>query len=413
VTGISRTIYHGDCRDWLKQMPANCFESSVTDPPYGLEFMGKDWDRGVPGAPFWREVIRVLKPGAYLLAFGGGRTYHRLACAIEDAGFEIVDCLYWLYGQGFPKSLDYAGYRDKDKVRHVRPEFEAHPQAEGWGTALKPACEPIVLARKPLDGTFAENVLRWGIGGLNIDGCRVPTDEQLHAGAGGMPRRSETEQRGAGTPYPPSEKGRWPANVMHDGSDQVLQAFALYGDGKGAAAPVLRRNADKFGNNYGTFTGSREESGESFHSDTGTAARFFYCAKVTKQDRDEGLDHLPIRSAGECVDRAEGSAGMNSPRAGAGRTSGYRNHHPTVKPTALMQWLCRLVTPPGGTVLDPFAGSGSTGKAAVLEGFGFAGVEKGDEYIEIAQARAQAELVTRPEALDPDEPQADLFGSTA
>jgi len=408
VSALPSTLYHGDCRDWLKTLPANHLEACVTDPPYGLEFMGKDWDRGVPGVGFWREVIRVLKPGAYLVAFGGTRTYHRLGCAVEDAGFEIVDSLQWLYGQGFPKSLDFAGYRDEDKIRHVRPEFEGHPMAEDWGTALKPGCEPIILARKPLDGTFAENVLRWGVGGLNIGGCRIPTDDELLAGAGGMPRRDEHEQRGPGVTYPPSERGRWPANVAHDGSDEVLAAFARHGSDKGAQAPVTRRNSDKFGNNYGAFEGSREEPGDSFHGEKGTADRFYFCAKTTKQDRNEGLDHLPVRDSSECVDREAGSAGMNSPRAGAGRTSGNRNHHPTVKPTELMRWLCRLVTPPGGTVLDPFAGSGSTGKAAMLEGFGFVGVEKDGDYLDIATARAAAELVTRPDMLEQDE-QADLF----
>lgn len=322
-------------------------DAIVTDPPYGLAsgptafledatsgrgFMGKEWDRGVPGPAFWREALRVAKPGAYLLAFGGTRAFHRMAVAIEDAGWEIRDCVCWLYGSGFPKSLNVG---------------------DGWGTALKPAWEPVIVARKPLVGTVAANVTRYGTGALNIDGARVV------AGEG---------------------QGRWPANVMHDGSDEVVAGFpadrpGMSGGGDG------RRDASMFG------VGGVSKP-EHFRSDKGSAARFFYCAKASRADREEGCEQLPTRSGAEATDRQEGTAGLNSPRAGASRTAeAVRNHHPTVKPTELMRYLIRLITPFGGTVLDPFMGSGSTGKAAMLEGATFRGCDLDPAYLAIAEAR--------------------------
>ena len=410
----------------MREMPDASVDAVVTDPPYGLSFMGKKWDYDVPSEDVWRECLRVLKPGGHLLAFAGTRTQHRMAVRIEDAGFEIRDMIAWVYGSGFPKSLDVSKAIDKRKdwasleklgaaikvarnalgisqseaarrvgligegeslggggfmwfetgrlptreewprvkaalelgddfdaafeaaerevvgvaemrdtsevriavtasaddydaaarreVAITAPATDAARQWSGWGTALKPALEPITVARKPLVGTVAANVLDHGTGALNVDGCRV-------------------------------EGGRWPANLIHDGSDEVV---GLLND----------------------------------------AARFFYCAKASKRDRDEGCDGLalvthqrgmggamPVDDDGNARDRFKAQS---------------RNHHPTVKPTDLMRYLCRLVTPPSGTVLDPFAGSGSTGKAAALEGFRFIGIEREAEYVEIARARIAA-----------------------
>jgi site-specific DNA-methyltransferase (adenine-specific) len=315
-----------------------------------------------------------------------------MAVRIEDAGFEIRDMIAWVYGSGFPKSLDVSKAIDKAAGAErevIRTQMTAHstagkglsnelderpwmtkarelgyhehagnipatPEAkqwQGWGTALKPALEPITVARKPLIGTVAENVLQHGTGAINVDGGRVGE--------------------------------RWPANFIHDGSEEVV---ALFPDTKSGGG-------DKHGRKASTFCASTDweaYKGTSNGGDSGSAARFFYCAKASKADRDEGCEKLQERSAGECVDRVEGSAGMESPRAGAGRTSGSRNHHPTVKPTDLMRYLCRLVTPPSGIVLDPFMGSGSTGKAAMLEGFAFVGIEREAEYVEIAKARIEA-----------------------
>lgn len=389
------TLYVGNSLDVLPTLPPSSVDSIVSDPPYGLSFMGKDWDHGVPGEAFWREALRVAKPGAHLLAFGGTRTFHRLAVAIEDAGWEIRDCVMWVYGSGFPKSLDVSKAIDKrggriadfnafrddlrramaahaitrkelqdrlgnhmlshyltngvqpaiptlrdykvlrdalklgdrwddlfleeadrevvgtavgaivfdpgNRARHTvgghSREYSLTAPAtaearawEGWGTALKPAWEPVIVARKPLEGTVAENVLKYGTGVVNVDGCRV----------GG-------------------EEGRWPANVIHDGSEEVVEMFP-------------------------------DDNG-------GSAARFFYCAKAGKADRDDG----------EVV-----------------------NHHPTVKPTDLMRYLVRLVTPVGGVVLDPFMGSGSTGRGALLEGCRFIGIDLSDDYATIARERIAA-----------------------
>lgn len=455
----------------------NSIDAVVTDPPYGLSkepdmmevmkhwmngddyvhtgggFMGKSWDSFVPGPSIWKEVFRVLKPGGHLLAFFGSRTYDLGTLAIRLAGFEIRDQIMWVYGSGFPKSLDVSKAIDKQDASNSKrekqliftkfirdnelsaafinemtqtnmgshyttsasqpaiatrehfeklrpflksdvpaeiekmvderteesvnmknrdvigrssngiaggtgeftagnagtagykgefnitaPATEEAKQWSGWGTALKPAHEPICVARKPLSGTVAENVLMHSTGALNIDGCRVPTDEEIKGGSGGLLSHQRDNTDYPQNDWQPSEQGRWPANFVHDGI-----------------------NAEEW-------------------------SRFFYCAKASKSDRDDGV-LLAATSAAEMVDREADSAGMNSPRAGAGRTSGARNDHPTVKPTALMQWLVRLVTPPGGTVLDPFTGSGSTGKACMLEGFEFIGFEMDPHYCEIAEQR--------------------------
>ena len=337
-------LHLGDCLEVLVGLPDNSVDSIVTDPPYGLSFMGKKWDYDVPSVAIWEQCFRVLKPGGHLLAFAGTRTQHRMAVRIEDAGFEIRDMIAWVYGSGFPKSLDVSKAIDKaagaerEKVRvKPRPESsgtmsgkadtrpwieksrelgyhevdgntpatDAARQWSGWGTALKPALEPITMARKPLCGTVAENVLEHGTGALNIDGCRVGTD-------GGTTRSEQA-------PYAESgwrtghrveslNTGRWPANLIHDGSNEACLALK-------------------------------------------SGARFFYSAKTGKDDRETD------------------------------------NNHPTVKPTTLMAYLCRMVTPPRGTVLDPFMGSGSTGKAATVNGFRFIGIERDPAYHKIAMAR--------------------------
>jgi site-specific DNA-methyltransferase (adenine-specific) len=364
-------IIQGDMREKLAELADSSVDSIVTDPPYGLGFMGKGWDHGVPGVEFWTAAIRVAKPGAYLLAFGGTRTFHRLAVAIEDAGWEIRDTVMWVYGSGFPKS-------------HNGP----------WGgTALKPAWEPVIMARKPLAGTVAANVEQFGTGGLNIDGCRITTlgedmgdpsrflasDAALHDGWQ-RPHKADTEKM-SDRAYARFERsatlGRWPANLIHDGSDEVLAAFPE-SDGQSGAVRGTEPSKTGDANCYGTF--GRVPFGA--RGDTGSAARFFYCAKADRTDRNDGL-------RGRKKKPLNWSSGTQSPGTfqaeGTDRTS--ENHHPTVKPTDLMRYLCRLVTPKGGTVLDPFMGSGSTLKAAELEGFSAIGIEIDPEYCEIARNR--------------------------
>jgi len=398
-------IRHGDCREVLKQLPDNSVEAIVTDPPYELGFMGKSWDStGVAyQVDLWRECLRVLKSGGHLLAFGGSRTYHRLACAIEDAGFQIRDQIMWVYGSGFPKSLDVSKAIDKAAgvEREVVSSYETHDirnaglmdrkgsmtvevtapataeakKWQGWGTALKPAHEPIVLARKPFDGTVTNNVLTHGTGGINIDGCRVETNDKWEA-TGKQFALSQTLQGGVDGSLNVSVSsthslGRFPANFIHDGSDEVLELFP---DTKAGIA--IRRN--KGGNTFGG-TSPKPPMENLGYGDSGSAARFFYCAKANKKDRNEGCETLPDqqwRHEGAAIPERENRLFLPS-----------KNNHPTVKPTDLMRYLCRLITPPNGTILDPFTGSGSTGKAAVLEGFNFIGIEQSAEYIEIAIAR--------------------------
>jgi len=379
-------LYHGDCLEVLRTLPDCSVDSIVTDPPYGLSFMGKKWDYDVPSVEIWAECLRVLKPGGHLLAFAGTRTQHRMAVRIEDAGFEIRDMIAWVYGSGFPKSLDVSKAIDKaagaerevvgvaGKSGSVRksmagdfkggeymetaPATEAAQQWDGWGTALKPALEPITVARKPLIGTVAENVLTHGTGAINVDGCRVETDPNIDdPRLGGNGAWTTSKQQSGDTVSLPrgtvksSPLGRWPANLIHDGSQMVLDLFPESNSARANGNP----NNPKRGTNH-TATSYGQGDGKVTHDyrDTGSAARFFYCAKTAKKDRGEA------------------------------------NNHPTVKPTDLMRYLCRLVTQPGGTVLDPFMGSGSTGKAAKREGFGFIGIERDAAYFEIAKARIEA-----------------------
>ncbi len=387
-------ILLGDCRDVMATLDAVSIDSIVTDPPYGLSFMGKGWDHGVPGADFWIEAMRVTKPGAHLLAFGGTRTYHRLACAIEDAGWEIRDCVMWVYGSGLPKSHDVSKAIDKaaGAEREITaPVTEDAKRWNGWGTALKPAYEPIIVARKPLVGTVAENVLTHGTGGINVDGCRVGRDTGDVSGWSLSGSKASENRAMSGGNYArdakPDADGRWPANLIHDGSDEVTAGFPNAGGGFG------KRGALNGGATSCGFKGGMQEVG---YGDSGSAARFFYCAKASKSDRDEGCDELPSKQMGLYAQDEWSRQHMGStPDA---RREARHNTHPTVKPTALMRYLCRLVTPPGGLVLDPFAGSGSTGKAAILEGFRFVGIEQDETYAAIARARIDDAMKSRGEA---------------
>jgi DNA modification methylase len=408
-------IIHGECLEVMRGMADNSVDAIVTDPPYGLSFMGKKWDYDVPEQAIWEECLRVLKPGGHLLAFAGTRTQHRMAVRIEDAGFEIRDLIAWVYGSGFPKSLDVSkaidkaagaerevvgiresyrpkanatrdpeGFQDRSDGAVTLPATDAAHQWQGWGTALKPALEPITVARKPLVGTVAANVRAQGTGALNIDGCRVAVD--VNADASQLRTMQRSQRDGADgwgmstvsgdTPQVVRADGRWPANLIHDGSEEVVACFP-----ESRSSATLRNRqprADKtqyrVGGDYETVE----------YGDNGSAARFFYCAKASKADRDEGLDHMA-----KDVVRVTNTGHTGNPSARNGeRTFNPRaNNHPTVKPTALMRYLCRLVTPQSGTVLDPFMGSGSTGKAAVLEGFEFIGIEREAEYVAIAEAR--------------------------
>lgn len=440
-------VLNMDCLDGLRMLMDNSVDAIVTDPPYGLSFMGKKWDYDVPSVEIWAECLRVLKPGGHLLAFASTRTQHRMAVRIEDAGFEIRDMIAWVYGSGFPKSLDVSkaidkagGASPKDQAGMLRAKREAaglsrdqvaervgctvssvrdweegraraegRPvefivpsddyraaladllgysaderrligaatdrrgdgtvygighggeirtggntdaarQWQGWGTALKPALEPITVARKPLAGTVAANVLEHGTGALNIDGCRVPTNETITPTRNIALGSSASGVYGAATKpgvYEQQPGGRWPANLIHDGSEEVLAAFP---DAKGQQGRARTDGHDQGNNTYGALKHITKHPEPRIDLDT-SAARFFYCAKASKSDRGEG------------------------------------NNHPTVKPVDLMRYLCRLVTPPGGLVVDPFAGSGSTGKAAKLERFQFMGFEREAEYAAIANAR--------------------------
>jgi site-specific DNA-methyltransferase (adenine-specific) len=381
-------IHHGDCLEVLRTLDDNSVDSVVTDPPYGLSFMGKKWDYDVPSVEVWAECLRVLKPGGHLLAFAGTRTQHRMAVRIEDAGFEIRDMIAWVYGSGFPKSLNVSiAIGDEDAAR----------QWQGWGTALKPALEPITVARKPLIGTVANNVTTWGTGGINVDGGRVGRDADDVSGWAQSGSNASENRAMSGANYKreakPDDAGRFPANLIHDGSDEVVGLFPS--DRPGGNFPEGGKKSADTDNAFGAFNGSGQPARAM--GDSGSAARFFYVAKASAEDRDDGCVGIAPKSAGQVTGgRAEGSAGLSSPRSGAGRRrEETRNSHPTVKPTDLMRYLCRLVTPPGGLVLDPFVGSGSTGRGAVLEGFRFVGIEREAEYVAIARARIDAAIGRR------------------
>jgi len=391
-------IIQGDSTVELKKLEDNSVDSIVTDPPYGLSFMGKKWDYDVPSVEIWVECIRVLKPGGYLLAFAGTRTQHRMAVNIEDAGFEIRDMIAWVYGSGFPKSHNISkaiekkngvleettstlfnnpgGKRDLSKRSDYGYKFEPKgdeaKQWEGWGTALKPALEPITVARKPLsEKTVAENVLKYGTGGINIDESRVGTEEiKINGGkvfpeGGGCKWKEINETR----------QGRFPANFIHSGEDEVV---GLFPDTK--ASTKSGYNFEQSNNDNTAHVINNIKSGIHF-GDSGSAARFFYCAKASKSDRNDGLDDFEEKQY------SHDGRNKTIENAYQRNKSISANNHPTVKPTKLMQYLVRLVTPKGGTVLDPFMGSGSTGKACVYEGFDFIGIDLDEEYCRIARAR--------------------------
>jgi len=423
-------ILHGNNLDILPTLADNSIDSIVTDPPYELGFMGKKWDSsGIAySVELWQQCLRVLKPGGHLLSFGGTRTYHRVAVAIEDAGFELRDSIAWLYGSGFPKSLDVSKAIDKQagaerevltevvsdlfgdqEVKQERktgigtgkgstaimgdgnrdltmPATLEAQQWQGWGTALKPAFEPVIVARKPIEGTVANNVLKWGTGGLNIDGSRID----------GKPRTTHADGNHQGLPaYEGGWKdtliqgaqGRWPANIILDPyTAELLDEQSGIVSKKGGTYDYVSPHDPN-------STPASFAQGMSGHrrftvpSETGGASRFFYVAKASKRDRNEGLEELATKVNGKMMRKANNTSDEPSDGFERFTTQPAQNFHPTVKPTTLMEYLINLVTPPNGTVLDPFTGSGSTGKAAILQGFDFIGIEMTEEYLPIIEGR--------------------------
>ncbi len=397
-------IIQGDCLEQMAKLETNSIDAVVTDPPYGIRFMGNKWDYNVPSVEIWKQALRVLKPGGHLLCFAGTRTHHRMACNIEDAGFDIRDMIAWVYGSGFPKSHNiskaidkaigakrkstgpvvygdghvqnhaggkqgYHAWAGKGVHEGTAPATEFAKKWDGWGTALKPAFEPITVARKPFKGTVANNVLEHGTGGINIDGCRVEYQDSEDK-ATATPQGKCTSKPGAlagkmqhsgeRIMYDrPEQCGRWPSNLIHDGDEEVVKLFPNTKSGKGKRL----------------------------------SSTFFYCAKCSKKDRNEGLEDFEKKQTtggGGLTAKTKEDGTLETASAGGkyGSIKGYQqNTHPTVKPTELMRYLCRLVTPPGGLVLDPFMGSGSTGKACVMEGFRFTGCELDPLYCAIAERR--------------------------
>ncbi len=388
----------GDNITNLKKLPDNSIDSIVTDPPYGLSFMNKKWDHNVPSVDFWKEVYRVLKPGGHVLSFGGTRTYHRMVVNIEDAGFEIRDQIQWLYGSGFPKSHNIG--KAVDKITKGTSPYE------GWGTALKPANEPICVARKPIsEKTVAKNVLKWGTGGINIDGCRIGSE-------GGTARSGQSDkvtETGKDTGSKPSgslyrtghevvelNEGRFPANII---LDEIAAEYLDEQSGVSKSTKFVAKNTG-YGksNTYINYKdGGSLTDVDGGYNDKGGASRFFYQAKVSKKERNMGLDGFEDKE-NKITNQSKKCENCNKWELsgnGEGRISGNpekqtqpkKNFHPTVKPVKLMAYLCRLVTPVNGIVLDPFMGSGSTGIAARLEGFRFCGMEMDEDYFKIAESR--------------------------
>lgn len=411
-------LYLGDNLETLKKLPDNSVDSIVTDPPYGLSFMNKKWDYDIPSVELWKECYRVLKHGGHVLSFGGTRTYHRMVVNIEDAGFEIRDQIMWIYGSGFPKSfnigkaidklegnerqvVDYK-YQNRNpngkngiglsgnkniQIREINEDTIGNSKWEGWGTALKPANEPICVARKPLsEKSVAENVLKWGTGGINIDGCRIELREGDDSRLGGngsfkTDKSAKNIYSGGykGDEIQTSSLGRFPANVILD-----EEAGKMLDEQSGISKSNPRTTCDRRTNsthNYGFKSDSYSP-----HNDIGGASRFFYCPKASKKDRDEGLESFEVKRTGSLNATEQGTMLTGS---GNERETKRANIHPTVKPTDLMRYLCRLVTPKNGIVLDPFMGSGSTGKGAILEGFSFIGMELDVEYFNIAKTRIE------------------------
>jgi DNA modification methylase len=415
----------GNCLDVLKELEDNSIDSIVTDPPYGLSFMGKKWDYDVPSTEIWAECLRVLKPGGHLLSFAGSRTYHRMAVRIEDAGFEIRDQIMWIYGSGFPKSHNIGKSVDKiqgnergvigekkrgdvQKAKKNGSGYLADPANrnnvkqfgygteiitkgnsawEGWGTALKPAHEPIVMARKPFKGSVAENVLEWGTGGINIDGCRVPHNEPIKVMKAQKGGNKVFGQSGRYEDTPELKvEGRFPANIIFD-----EEAGKLLDEQTGELSTV--GSPKKIDSSKTSMFGAGVP-GFQMYGDSGGASRFFYCPKASKKDRNEGLDSFEKKLQSNANFRPNHLQAAKNGDSGKphGRYTPTQNNHPTVKPTDLMLYLIRLVTPKAGITLDPFMGSGSTGKAALRGGFKFVGIEREAEYLEIAKARIEHEL---------------------
>ncbi len=531
-------IHCGDCLDVMRGMDGNSIDTIITDPPYALEFMGKGWDKVLPSVDIWKECLRVAKPGAMLMAFGGTRTYHRLTCAIEDAGWEIRDCVMWVYGSGFPKSHDigkgidrqrndnplwkevgvwlrekrtnkgfstkelcgaigahgavnhggavsnwekgfscptwaqwqqmqsvlgFSGEMDvevwrlngrkgkpgdawdeREAIKFMEPSnmFEdkrledarhatdmgglggerlgtkggaittpATAEAQTWngyGTALKPAWEPIVLAMKPLDGTFAQNALKWGVAGLWIDGGRVGTE-------GGGTHYDNRDENGkckghknagrstSGETFHADEtkkpQGRWPANLIHDGSEEVVGEFPNSKDGV-----AINRHKDSLKHSGNKVYGKRNnvaDTRDKGYGGSGTAARFFYCAKASKAERNKGCEGMEDKVSKKYSGGIPSAVNSDPRGMSGGGERIMKNNHPTVKPVSLMRYLCRLTRmPEGGTVLDPFMGSGSTGIAAKMEGREFIGIDQTPEYCEIMKNRIE---VWEPEVEDVDD----------
>ncbi len=355
------TLYNNDCLKLLKTFPDNGVDSIITDPPYGLKFMNKKWDYNIPSIEIWEECFRVLKPGGHILVACGTRTQHRMACNIEDAGFEIRDLIAWIYGSGFPKSLNIG-------------KATENSEWEGWGTGLKPSMELFTLARKPLsEKTIAENVLKWRCGGINIDDCRIETkDTYSYKKCGGS---SFGINKGIDNTreYPSKNNplGRFPANIIHDGNEEVLELFPETKSGK-------LNNEAEIGIEGVNLPFRRGELISRFDDDS--AARFFYCPKASNSERNENLDEFEEQITDDGRNKK-----IDNPylRRGTKR----RNTHPTVKPVELMKYLCKLITPKNGIILDPFMGSGSTGIAAKIENFNFIGIEIDEEYFKIARTR--------------------------
>jgi len=410
-------IINNNCLIALKEMEDNSIDSIVSDPPYGINFMGKKWDYDVPSVEVWQECLRVLKPGGHALIACGTRTQHRMAVNLEDAGFEIRDIVAWVYGSGFPKShnigkavdklqgnergiveykyqnripngrsgLGLSG-NDNLQIRKQDGDTKGSSPYEGWGTALKPAMELWTLCRKPLEEkTIASNVLKYGTGGLNIDACRVGTgDDRTKGGTGGMKTAyvgGELENK-----VERATGGRFPANLIHDGSEEVVSQFP---DTKSGGGNKNSKDASKsfLGTGHGGV-GTKTD----WEIDSGSASRFFYCAKASKSERNKGLEGFEESDkAGKDfrpnhTEKAEQGEDGNA----FGRWGKIKNNHPTIKPIKLMRYLCRLITPKGGTILDPYTGSGSTGIGAKLEDFNFIGIEREEEYCKIAEARIKA-----------------------